>query len=188
MEKNALLVIDVQKAFDDKKWGPRNNPDAEVKIQQILSACRKAGWTIIHVQHRSESPASVFYKDGPGFAIKELAAPLADEKIIHKTVNSAFIGTDLEGFLQANQIDTLTIVGLTTPHCVSTTTRMSGNLGYQTYLIADATAAFGLNDHRGVFIDPETIHHLSLATLHEEFATVLDTETFLAQLKKTPAN
>ena len=183
MIDKALLLIDVQQAFNDPKWGPRNNPTAEEKMQQILTECRKNHWTIIHIQHVSQSPDSVFYEQGTGFAIKEIVAPQTGEKIIHKQVNSAFIGTDLDDYLNEQKIDTLAIVGLTIPHCVSTTTRMSGNLGYRTYLIADATAAFGMNDHHGNFIDAQTIHHYSLATLHEEFATVLDTNHFLQKIQ-----
>lgn len=174
----ALLLIDVQEAFTDSKWGRRNNPDAEKKIQEILADCRQARWTIIHIQHVSDSPDSVFYKHGSGFSIKAVVAPQPNEKRILKSVNSAFIGTDLEQYLNEKQIKTVAIVGLTTPHCVSTTARMSGNLGYQTYLISDATAAFEMRDHLGNWLDPETIHHLSLATIHEEFATVLDIESF----------
>lgn len=56
---------------------------------------------------------------------------------------------------------------------------MSGNLGYKTYLISDTTAAFGMNDHHGKFIEADVIHHLSLATIHDEFATVLNTQQFI---------
>lgn len=178
----AFILIDVQEAFTDEKWGARNNPDAEKKMAQILKKSRQADWEIIHVQHISDSPSSVFYQHGSGFAIKEMVAPLPNEKIIYKTVNSAFIGTDLAEFLNKKQIKIVAIAGLTTPHCVSTTTRMSGNLGYQTYLISDATAAFDLYDHQGKLIDAATIHYLSLATLHDEFATVLETERFLAEI------
>ena len=34
----ALLVIDVQMAIDDPKWGPRNNPGAEAAIAALLAA------------------------------------------------------------------------------------------------------------------------------------------------------
>ena len=53
--------------------------------------------------------------------------------ILTKNVNSAFIGTGLDGILKSFNINTLVIVGMTTNHCISTTVRMSGNLGYETY-------------------------------------------------------
>lgn len=180
MEGNkALIMIDVQKAFDDKKWGERNNLDAEENMKKVLDTCREQQWEIIHIQHVSDDPKSVFYYNGEGFPIKQMVTPLQEEKVIIKRVNSAFIGTDLDKYLQTCHIDTVAIVGLTTPHCVSTTTRMSGNLGYKTYLISDATAAFGMRDHHGRLIEAGVIHHLSLATIHDEFATVLNTQQFI---------
>lgn len=87
-------------------------------------------------------------------------------------MNSAFIGTDLEDYLRSKEITSVVITGLTTPHCISTTTRMRSNLGFQTMLISDATAAFELKDHMGISYDPETVHQVSLATLHDEFAAI----------------
>ncbi|MGD6802703.1 cysteine hydrolase family protein [Rossellomorea aquimaris] len=178
---NALIIVDVQDAFNDPKWGERNNLNAEENIGQILTAWRKKGWNVIHVQHKSENPSSVFYPKNEGFQIKEVAKPFEGEVVMTKTVNSSFIGTNLEEYLHAANIETVVIVGLTTPHCVSTTTRMSGNLGFDTYLISDATAAFGMSDQVGNYFGPEIIHNTTLATLNEEFATILNTE----QLMKT---
>lgn len=58
-------------------------------------------------------------------------------------MNSAFIGTDLKEQLYNLNIDNLFIVGIMANHCVSTTTRMVENFGYETYLISDTTATFG---------------------------------------------
>ena len=179
-EKNALIVIDVQKAFDDEKWGDRNNLNAEENIREILTMWREKGWQVVHIQHLSDNPSSVFHPENEGFAIKDLVEPIEEEVIITKKVNSAFIGTNLEEYLKTNQITTVVITGLTTPHCVSTTTRMSGNLGFKTYLISDATAAFGMKDQNSNYYDAETIHNTSLATLNEEFATILTTEELIA--------
>lgn len=74
-------------------------------------------------------------------------------------MNSSFIGTNLEDYLKENKIETVIITGLTTPHCVSTTARMSANLGFNTYLVSDATAAFGMKDQNGQYYDAETIHN-----------------------------
>lgn len=136
---------------------------------------KKAGQSFIFSIHRIRH--SLFHPANEGHSFKEIAKPLDEETVIQKKVNSSFIGTNLEEQLRSNEIDTVVIAGLTTPHCVSTTTRMSGNLGFETYLMSDATAAFGLADQTGTYYDPETIHRLSLATLHDEFATVLTTRT-----------
>ena len=183
MEKKALIIIDVQKAFDDKKWGERNNRDAEENISKILNVWREKSWKVIYIKHMSDNPSSVFYSGNKGFDIKEIVAPKKSDEIITKKVNSSFIGTNLEEFLRTNNIHTVVITGLTTPHCVSTTTRMSGNLGFDTYLISDATAAFGMEDHNEKYYDAQTIHDISLATLHEEFATILTTEQLLKEIK-----
>lgn len=178
----ALIIIDVQKAFDDKKWGKRNNLNAELNISRILKLWREKGWKVIHIQHVSDHPSSLFFPENSGFAIKKLLEPIDGEVVIRKSVNSAFIGTNLEELLKQNHITTVVITGLTTPHCVSTTTRMSGNLGFKTYLISDATAAFGLQDHHHNYYDAETIHNVSIATLHDEFAKILTTEQLIKKI------
>ncbi|MGM0964385.1 MAG: cysteine hydrolase family protein [Bacillota bacterium] len=184
MQKNqkALIIVDVQKAFEHEKWGERNNLDAEKNISRLLTFWREKGWTVIHIQHTADNPDSLFYPANEGHCFKGIAKPLDDEMVIQKKVNSSFIGTNLEEQLRSNEIDTVVIAGLTTPHCVSTTTRMSGNLGFDTFLISDASAAFGLTDQNGTYYDPEMIHRLSLATLHDEFATVMTTEQLISDL------
>ncbi|KEP25986.1 cysteine hydrolase family protein [Bacillus zhangzhouensis] len=184
MQKNqkALIIVDVQKAFEHEKWGERNNLDAEKNISRLLTFWREKGWTVIHIQHTSEQPHSLFHPTHEGHQIKDMVKPLDKETVIKKKVNSSFIGTNLEEHLRSNRIETVVITGLTTPHCVSTTTRMSGNLGFNTYLISDATAAFGLTDQNDTYYDPGTIHRLSLATLHGEFATVMTTEQLISDL------
>ncbi|WP_409305886.1 cysteine hydrolase family protein [Peribacillus sp. SCS-155] len=177
-KKKALIIVDVQKAFDDEKWGERNNPNAEENIRKILQLGEKKD-VVIHIQHTSDNPNSLFYPKNEGYAIKDIVEPIDEDVIITKKVNSSFIGTNLEEYLKVNGITTVVITGLTTPHCVSTTTRMSGNLGFATYLISDATAAFGMKDHNDTYYDAATIHNISLATLHDEFATILTTEQLI---------
>jgi nicotinamidase-related amidase len=173
---SALLVIDVQQGFDDPKWGNRNNPDAEKNIARLLEFWRSKNWPVIHVQHNSTDPDSPLRPERSGNKFKESTRPLENEKIIGKNVHSAFIGTDLESYLREHGIKTLIITGLTTNHCVSTTTRMSGNLGFTTYLVSDATATFDREGPHGEIFRAEDIHKISLANLHGEFATVVCTK------------
>lgn len=182
----ALLVIDVQEGFTHPRWGARNNPDAERNIAALLDAWRDAKRPIIHVQHISQQPGSVFAPGAPGNVIKAIVAPRGDEPVIRKHQNSAFIGTDLERRLRDAGITHLVITGLTTDHCVSTTTRMAGNLGFVPFLVADATATFERTGPTGEHYTAQQIHDVNLASLHGEFADVVDTADVLAA-SRTPA-
>lgn len=179
----ALIIIDVQKGFDDPVWGTRNNPDAESNIAALLEAWRNSGRPIIHIQHNSLNTNSPLHPDSPGNAIKEIVKPGVGERVITKSVNSAFIGTGLEEYLRDKGYETLVITGLTTNHCVSTTARMAANLGFKTYVVSDAVAAFDLIDHIGKHYTAEEIHDISLANLHDEFAEILDSQSVLADLE-----
>jgi nicotinamidase-related amidase len=171
----------VQQGFDNPKWGHRNNPHAEENIFSLLQVWRKHNRPIIHVQHCSTDADSPLRPELPGNEFKELVKPLNGEKIVQKNVHSAFIGTDLEEHLAEKGITTLVIVGLTTNHCVSTTTRMAGNLGFNVFLVSDATATFDRKGPDGTIHRAENIHTISLANLHEEFATVVTTKDLLGK-------
>ena len=151
----ALIIIDVEKGFDDQKWGTRNNPGAEERIATLLAVWRRTGRPVFHIQHLSNSESSPLNPRNPGCEIKEIVRPLEDEPVFQKRVNSAFIGTDLENTLCRRGIQTLVIVGLTTPHCISTTARMVANLGFEVYMASDAIAAFDIAVQTGSGIQPK---------------------------------
>ena len=169
----ALLVIDMQIGFDDPAWGARNNPDAEVNVAALLAVWRAAHAPIIHVHHDSPGVTGRLRPGTPGNVAKPEARPLAREKVFRKTVNSAFIGTGLEAELRALDVHTLAIVGLTTNHCVSTTVRMAGNLGFETFVAADATATFDRAGLNGQIRHSEDVHNAALSDLQDEFAEIV---------------
>ena len=184
MTPPTLVVIDVQRAFDDPAWGERNNPGAEAKVAEAIAGWRERGAPVIHVRHRSAEPEGTFVPGTPEFEFKPEAQPLDGEPVITKDVNSAFIGTDLEERLRADGVTAVALVGLTTDHCCSTTARMAGNLGFDTWVLGDAMATFERRSPEGELIDAETMHRTALASLHDEFAEVLDTEAALARLDR----
>lgn len=179
IKKNpALLLVDIQKAFLEKDYPGliRNNEHAEFICGKILKKWRTLDLPIIHVRHSSTNPESKLHKSRPGFEFNDYVTPLENEMVLTKEVNSAFIGTNLENILIKSHIDTLVIVGMTTNHCISTTVRMSGNLGFDTYLISDSTACYNTKGLNGEIIDCNTIYNSALASLQEEFATVIDSK------------
>lgn len=177
--KTALIVIDVQDGLDEPRLGKRNNPDAERNMARLLAAWRVKGRPIVHVQHMSINPHSPLRPELPGNAIKRIVAPEGDEPVIQKTVNCAFVGTDLEDRLRAAGIQSVVIVGLTTQHCVSSTARMASDLGFATVVVEDATASHDSTGYDGTYYPPEVMHAVSLASLQGEFATVLKTDQLL---------
>lgn len=177
----ALILVDIQKGFDDLGYwgGQRNNPDAEINCQKLLHYWREHHLPLFHIQHCSVNPNSKLAAENPGNQIKDIVAPAINEPVIKKTVNSAFIGTDLKEQLDTQKIDTVVIIGLTTDHCVSTTTRMASNYGYKTYIISDATATFSKTGINNEFYDAQTMHLAALAQLKDEFATVINAEAII---------
>jgi nicotinamidase-related amidase len=179
METTALLVIDVQKGLDEPSLGPRNNPDAEANIARLLAHWRARQRPVVHVRHDSVEPDSPLRPELPGNAFKDEARPLPGEVQFSKTVNSAFIGTDLEQHLRDRGIDALVVAGLTTEHCVSTSVRMAANLGFEVTLAGDATAAFEHRGPDGRVHSAEDVHAVNIASLQGEFCRVLATDAIL---------
>ena len=176
--ETALLLIDVQIGVDVlSHWGGpngrRNNPDAEAKMSQLLASWRAAKLQVAFTRHDSREAASPLKFSLPTGAQKPGFEPVAGEIVVEKDVNSGFIGTDLEIQLRRAKISRLAIVGFFTNFCVETTTRMAGNLGFDTYLVEDCCSTSNRIGLDGVDRDPELVHAMTVANLHGEFCTAI---------------
>ena len=179
---DTLILIDFQVGFENPVWGTRNNPQAEDQAQRLLQRWRETNQSVVHIRHISTTPGSPL--SGSGTAFIDRLRPATGEVVFEKQVNSAFIGTHLESHLRGIGATDLTICGLTTPHCVSTSTRMAANLGFSVRLVADACAAFTANADvsfdTGPAFTAEEIHRSALAHLHGEFAQVCTCDRVLS--------
>jgi nicotinamidase-related amidase len=90
----------------------------------------------------------------------------------------------LESMLRAAGEEALVVCGVITNNSVEATVRMAGNLGFKTYLAADACYTFARLDWDGRLWTAEEVHALSLANLHGEYCTVLNTQEILEILLK----
>ena len=181
----ALVLIDIQMGFKSPIWGARNNPEAEDNAAKLLEAWRAKAMAVCHVCHVSVEPGSPLGPATGGTEFMPQVVPMAGEPIFEKSVNSAFIGTDLEAHLRAEGVTDLVICGLTTPHCVSTTSRMAANLGFNVTLAHDACAAFEANANaswsgEAPKLTPQQIHDSAVSHLHGEFVTAKTTSDILA--------
>jgi nicotinamidase-related amidase len=179
MKNTALILIDIQNGFDDHSyWGIRNNPQAEENASKLLAAWRERKNPVFHVKHNSSNPQSLLRAGQKGNDLKDIVRPLQGERVIEKSVNSAFIGTDLEAILDQSGIKSIVLAGLTTDHCVSTTARMAANFGFDVTVVSDATATFD-RTYAGEKFPAELVHQTALASLNGEFATIARTEELL---------
>jgi nicotinamidase-related amidase len=179
----ALIVIDVQKAIDHSSRGERNNPDAEQNIAALIAAWRSTHRPIYHIRHDSTEPDSHYRPGQPGNDFKPDVRPLAQETIVVKTTNSAFIGTGLEAMLSAANLGILVVTGVITNNSVEATVRMAGNLGFETYLVEDACFTFGRKDWKGRWHSADEVHSMSLANLDGEYCSVVRTGQVLEAVR-----
>ena len=178
----ALILIDMQKAMRLDRLPPRNNPQAEERIAQLLDAWRAAGQPVVCVRHISRCATSVFAPGQPGAEFQERFLPLAHEHVVEKNVPDAFIQTGLERWLHARAIRRLVIVGVSTNNSVEASARTAGNLGFETTVVADACFTFDKQDFGGTWRSAEEVHLMALANLHGEYAQVRDTDAVLREL------
>ncbi len=172
----ALLIVDMQVAMSWPDPGIRNNLRAEQVIAGLLQIWRDRQLPIVHIRHISRTPGSPFWPGQAGVEFQPALAPLPGEHVVEKNVPDAFIHTGLERWLHARGIRSVVIVGVSTNNSVEATARTAGNLGFRTFVVADATFAFGKKDFNGVQRTAEEVHAMALANLDGEYATVIPSE------------
>jgi len=175
-ESTALVVVDVQKGFDDETyWGPRNNPQCESNVARLISAWREHDWPVVYVRHDSEEPSSPLRPGTPGNEFKDVVSGEPD-LLVSKSVHSAFFGQpDLNGWLRDNGITGLAICGIQTNMCCDSTARMASDLGYDVLFVIDATHTFDVvGSNRKVYRAREIARYTSM-TLGADFCQVVYT-------------
>lgn len=178
--QGALLVVDVQRGFDEPYWGARNNPACEASIGRLIGLWRVHSLPVVFVRHDSTERNSPLRPDRPGNAFKKIVSGPAD-LVVSKSVHSAFHGEPaLHTWLGERRIQTVTICGITTNHCCETTARVACDLGYQVQFVLDATHTFDRRDVEGRVIAADQISRVTAANLQDEFANVVSARDFLS--------
>lgn len=177
----ALVLIDMQVGMSPSTClAARNNPQAETNISKLLAAWRKANLPVVHVRHISRISESPFWPGQLGAEFQPALCPLKAEHVVEKNVPDAFVNSGLERWLRVRAIGSLIIVGVSTNNSVESSARASGNLGFTTTVVSDATFAFDKLDYSGLLRTASEVHAMSLANLQGEYAKIVSTHECLA--------
>ena len=179
----ALIVIDQQKGLDNPSLGKRNNLDAEEKILSLLELWRHCKWPVFHIKHRSKESDSVFWPEQDGFQFKNKFEPKPNEEVIEKSVPCAFTNNVLYAKIKSLGVNDLAIVGASTSNSIESTARSAGNLSLRAYVVKDACYTFAKYDYFGNPRSALDVHAMSLANIHNEYATVLSCEELERKVK-----
>ena len=182
MDPAALIVVDVQRGFDDPVWGPRNNPASEENISALVEAWRSRGQPIVYVRHDSDEDGSPFTPGEPGNDFHDFLAGEPDLLVV-KSVNSAFHGEpDLAEWLRGEGIERIVVCGIQTNMCCETTARVAANVGFDMTFVLDATHTYDLPDRNGGTITADELARVTATNLDPEFGRVVDTREAVAGL------
>ena len=176
---STLIVVNAQRALHDPLQGKRSNPSAEKNIALLIQAWRRRQEPILHIKHVSDHPKSFFYRGTSGCEFLPELSPKGKEVILEKQKASAFVGTKLEKRLRTLKTQSLVLVGFTAGECIDATARQASDLGFQTYVVGDATATFEFKGPAGKLHRAEKVHQNTLAHLQAMFAEVLNTREVL---------
>jgi nicotinamidase-related amidase len=177
--RSALVLLGTQVGFLSPAWGPPSDAEVPVRIGELLAAWRKRRAPVIFGRHLSSEKGSPLYRGTRGCEFIPALAPRKDERIVSKSHNSAFAGTQLETMLREAGVQNLVIAGFTTNHCVDSTARSAFDRGFHVFVVSDAVAAFDRVGPDGERYPSAVLHAATLATLHQEYATVVDTRALL---------
>lgn len=171
----TVVVIDAQREYVDGALPLPGVKPALDNIAALLSAARGAGAPIVHVQHKGR-PGGLFDPEKTAFAFADEAEPRVGETVVEKGLPNGFAGTGLAEVLEQAGRKRLVLAGFMTHMCVSATARAALDLGYQTTVLADASATRDLPhaDGTGV-IAAADLHRAELAALADRFSIVCKT-------------
>eukprot|EP01084_Bolivina_argentea_P228362 385701_1 len=190
-KKTAIVFIEYQNDFVDKKGKLYANIAAELKRQnmlykskQLLIYARKRKINIIHAPITycpdyeknanrygvlyNVATCSAFGKNNKGAEFYEPMKPIKGEFIVKgKHGLDTFAGTNLDDILQSLNIENLALCGLLTNCCVESTMRTGYEYGYSVITIHDCCAATSEAEHENSVTN--TFKMFSIPVISQQF-------------------
>ena len=181
--RRALVVVDVQNEYESGGLRIQYPPVADSlrNIGRAMDAAHAAGIPAIVVQQSSPPDAPLFAAGSRGWELHEVVASRPRDHYLRKTLPSAFAGTDLGDWLQAQAIDTLAVVGYMTHNCNDTTIKHAFDAGLQVEFLMDASGSVPYANRAGA-ATAEEIHRVFAVVEQSRYAAVMTTDEWIAHL------
>lgn len=172
-----LIVVDIQKGITDERL---YNFDVFIKnVTNIIDAARKNDVEVIYVQH-DDGPGTGFSVGDVEFEIADLVAPIENEKIFIKTINSCFGNSDFVDYLKQSGDMDLMVVGLQTNYCIDATVKSAFERGYNVIVPNGTNSTFD-ND----YMDGETTYkYYNDMMWLERFAKCISVDDSIKMMEK----
>jgi nicotinamidase-related amidase len=180
----ALIVIDVQNDYDGGNLAiqhPHFRGSVE-NVARAMDAAAAQGIKIVVVKQLAPETSPFFAKGTHGTEFHPEVAARPRDHQIEKKLPSAFTGTDLEAWLKANGIDTVTVVGYMTHNCVLSTIVHALHMGFAVEFLADASGSVPYFNSAG-YASAEDIHRVVSIVLQSRFAAVTTTAAWIERVK-----
>lgn len=183
----ALVVIDVQEEYFNGAL-PIFHPDPHISmsnIQRAMEAATRAGVPVVLVRHTGVPGEEVFVPGTPQWELRWEVAQRPHDLLVDKDQPSAFVDTPLADWLAERSIDTVTLAGYMTQHCVDATSRHAGILGLTSEILSDATGTLAFRTPAGQ-VTAEELHRATLVAQSIGFAQILSTEQWVERVRAEP--
>lgn len=180
-------MIDVQEEYFTGGL-PISYPDPHISlsnIQRAMEAAHATGVPVVLVRHAGMPEEGVFVPGEPGWDLRPEVTRRPHDLLLDKEQASALHGTNLADWLRERSIDTVTLAGYMTQHCVDSTSRHAGILGLNSEILSDATGTLSFRTPVGQ-VTAEELHRATLVAQRIGFAQILTTEEWVATVRAAP--
>jgi nicotinamidase-related amidase len=172
LKSSALVMIDCQNTYREGIMKLVGVEEALKAAAGLLAAARALRIPIFHIMHDA-GPGSPYDVRAPIGQIADPVAPADGEPVIVKNYPNSFVATDLDQRLRDIGAKNLVLAGFMTHMCVNSTARGAFNLGYQSTVVANATATRDLPGVDGRVVAAQSLQDSSLAAIGDLFAVVV---------------
>ena len=181
----ALIVVDVQQEYFEGPLTIQYPPPNDVldAILATIKAAQTANIPVALIQHESPVGAAVFAAGSESQKLHASIDVMEDLPTFIKNKASVFTSRELTDWLNENQIDTITLVGLMANNCLLASAAAAESQDMAVEVLSDASGTINLSNDAGT-APAKQIHETLMTLLHSNWASVTDVESWVNSLDK----